>query len=50
MLDVRVDTPTMSWLEQHVERARVAVSTDVRHVIERAARQDPVQHEVEHVG
>jgi hypothetical protein len=49
-LGVRVDTPTMGWPEQHAERERVAVSTCVSHVIERAARQDLVQHEVENAG
>jgi hypothetical protein len=40
VLGVRVDTPTMGWLEQHADQARMPVSTYVRHLIERQAKRD----------
>jgi hypothetical protein len=43
VLGVRVDGPTMGWLEQHADEARMPVSTYVRHLIEVQARHDRPQ-------
>ena len=47
VLGVRVDGPTMGWLERHADEARVPVSTYVRHLIEQQARRDLRQAEAD---
>jgi hypothetical protein len=37
---VRIDQPTMGWLEQRADEARMPVSTYVRHLIDQPVRRD----------